>query len=206
MIEAFSEIIKSLPDVAKNWKALLFLSLTGLIVGFAGFPLWILFRNEDEVIQFLRTFSSKEIEPYPREQLILVRDKLKDLISDTGANRAIFGIIKDSNRIVLVEAYAPYEEPLPLGFQSVYIDSDDYSVIFNTLRLDSCLYLDKVSQSSYFRKELDLSNANYYLVCPSNSNWFVSLYTEEKKDTDLIYLQNTITELEDLLNFDIGTS
>jgi hypothetical protein len=202
MIDQFLKVIDSLPKVAQNWRALFILIGSGLFVGVTGIPLWIIYRNEGEVLQYIFSLNQRKVEPYPRQELLLIRSDLQDLLKNSDSNRAIFGIIEDGNRLILVEAYRPLEEPLPLGFQTVYLETEDYQAILNTLRLSNCVYLKKENVGSYFQTELEISNAVGYLTCPSESNWFLATYltSEEDIESNTFYLQETVKKIETILN------
>lgn len=206
MIDSFLKIIESLPKVAQNWKALIFLIFSGLFAGLTGYPIWLLYRSEADVLQYIFSLNPAKVEPYPRQELLLIRGILQDLLKRSDANRVIFGIIQDSNRLILVEAYRPLEEPLPLGFQTVYLETEDYEAILNTLRLSSCVYLRRDDLGSYFKTELDISNAVGYLTCPSESNWFLSMYltSEDDVNSNQFYLEETVKQVQETIDLNQG--
>jgi hypothetical protein len=201
MIELLDTILEKLPLLKGNVKTLLFLSLTGLFVGFTGFPLWLVYRNEEEILEFVLNLNGKPIsEKFTKAQMVEINSTLKSLVETTNANRAIFGIYQNNNRIILSEFYRPYDAPLPIGFQTVYLATPDYETLLNSIRVNQCFRVDKPETLNYFTVEFILSNSVTYLSCPSGGNWFLALYLTEENTGAQIRLEQETDKLKGILN------
>jgi len=195
----FLSLLDKLPLIKDNLRSLIILSLMGLFVGFTGYPLWVAYRNEEELITFLLNFGNRQVtHSYSREQVEAIRSTLQSLVND-GANRAIFGVYQGNHRVILFEHHRPYDPPLPLGFQTIYLPSTEYKPLYDSLRLDACFALEKTNQANYFDLEKTITGSHFYLSCPSPGNWFLALYVDSQEPALEYQLQEAIDSLSEIL-------
>lgn len=195
MVTVFTEIVKNFKVISKNLRALVLISVLGLTVGFAGYPLWLLYRNEQQVLTY---FTNRNVieEPYSRNQLNNLRNKLNDVYRLPGVNRVIFGTVTQDNRTIHLEVFSPVGNPLPTGYRSVYLKTPHYSEIYESLLNGHCILI-KPNLDSYLGTELTLSNSVSMLSCPSSkSNWFLAAYLSDYDPLTLEYLKKVVRDLE----------
>lgn len=190
-------LIDKLPILRDNIRTVIFMVLSGLFVGFTGFPLWVAYRNDKEVLEFILTLTEYKVtRQFTKSQMIAVTEALRQTLEQTGGQRVIFGVIADNNRIILKEHHRPVEEPLPLGFQTVYLPTNSYGKLKTKIREGGCFKLENPNDGSYFADEMNSTNSQLYVSCPSDSDWFLAVYVNQDDPLIEHALREQVANLE----------
>ena len=205
MLNFIIELLDRLPLLSSNLRALILVSLLSLFLGVTGYPLYLVYNNEDEITAFMLDRLNQGT-PYTikKDHLASIKATLTDLIYATSSDRAIFGIVRNDNRMILLEAIRPFDAPLPEGFQSVYIGAGPYRPLLDILKSGQCGTLQPSIHpddplATYLDVEMAHSSSTSLVVCPSPDSWFIGLYRDDS-DTMVIYqLNEAMREILDIL-------
>jgi hypothetical protein len=201
MFDFILGLIDRLPTLKANAKSLLAMAFATMALGFGAYPLWLLYRSDKALVDFLLSFPSTRLEvEYTRDQLAQISTILRALQDDLRATRTVFGIVRFQNRVYLRESYNPYLDPLPLGYQTVWMGAPGYVDLLESLKYGECstTLIPPPDSESYLGPEMALSNAEALIICPSSSNWFIALYAPKSANTEAltIEVQQAIEEIE----------
>ena len=195
MFDKIIELIKLLPYIGSNLNLILKINAYTLVTLAVAYPLWVLYNN-DELLTTVILRSSKEEIEITQDQLPLIQETLTRLVeSSTKISRATFGVFLNLNKVNLNEYSRSFEEKLPLGFQTVYLDSEDYGRILVDFKNGDCTELTKVD-GTYIKAELESANVGALLICSSRYNWFISVYADsfEISTIELVKLKVELLE------------
>lgn len=201
MFNFILSLIDKLPTIRANLKTVLYTALLSMAVGFGGYPLYLLYRSDQAVIDYLLRMQSDQVETeYTNAQLQEISTILRRLQEELGAGRVAFGLLRYRNRIYLRDIHNPYIDPLPLGFQTIWMGAPGYEGILGGLKAGVCSTTEKPLDNSYLRPEMELSDASYLVICPSNLNWFIAAYlpSEPEPSAEPI-IQQAVRDIEKAL-------
>jgi hypothetical protein len=224
-MEYLDDILAQIPILIKSIKensltvagSILF----ALFAGTLAYPLVFLYRNDTLLLEMLneefggdnQSFWNLTETDFTGKEISIIESFVYDSLYTLGANRVTFSVVQDDSRILLFESYLPYEKPLPLGYRVVDINYLDYQILFNNIRQGQCItfYLNDVDEDNYILGELNFSDANILIACPSkNSNWLLSAYFDVDNNANLTSIEwqvkNLVSQLESKLREANSTS